>query len=249
MKNNSLYVIIGISSYLGSELAKQLLTLNKNVVGTYHNDTLGLLQPIHSKYPKLKLYPLDVRVDTEINSFYIWLKKMSEAVTSLNLVYCCGRWHQGLTETLSSADIDNTIGINLRAPVLFATFLLKSDIKPFSFVFVTGLANSGGINGGGLYNICTNGIYTFIKTFALELATRPNCYCMGLALGLYNKGQPYFSALAQDLKLSGTGKLSDVAEWIIRLFQNEFPLINGAIIELSNCVQSYGQVINWLATH
>lgn len=134
--------------------------------------------------------------------------------------------------------LDEIFSINLSAPILLFTALLKSKkiAKGASVVFISSINGVlGGEKAECLYSTSKAGLSGFVKVAALELAPkqiRVNCVCPGMIeTGILSSGTITAEQLAENTKgypLGRHGKPEEVAWGIIYLLSNASSFVTGS---------------------
>ncbi|MBS0031793.1 SDR family NAD(P)-dependent oxidoreductase [Chitinophaga sp. 22321] len=245
-----LNIIIGVSSFLGQQVASLLLNNGQLVAGTFyeHEDAIGQL----GDYDRFFSYRLNVTDANALHRFVkLYLAGIIEQhhIRSLNIIYCCGAWYQGKIKDWKPDDFDRVYQVNVKAPCVLTSLILAAGGWPCRFVFVSGLAgDDNAFEGNGLYGLCTNSIRFFTRVLSKELVDRSASACVLLTLGLFDKGQPYYASLINDIGVPQYFSVPHVAALIHDLVEHpsRMVLLNGSELKAPNNITSYEKVVHWL---
>lgn len=160
-------------------------------------------------------------------------------------LYCCGKWSSGPAADLTDAEVANVVGIGLTAPINLTSRVLAARRGAGGrtrLVIVTGLGGEkAGVRYNALYSAVTSGLYSFVRAVGMELAGSGNS-CFGVALGLFDKGQPYIRDLCRRLVTREPTPLGEIVEFIVPLLGCEGTALNGGVVELAGGLFNYQEV-------
>lgn len=239
--NGHMLIIIGISSKIGTEVAKRYKKKNYDVVGTYRKWNKRL-EEIRKDYEendrKIELVSVDVLKTKEIEILIDNEIKRKKNVKDIVILYCCGLWRSGLIGSEDEEKFEEIVGVGLKAPYLLASIVKRKIKTKFKIIIVTGIGGEkSSVYGNALYSICSNGIYSIVKAMGMELAgTKSNI--VGIALGLYDKGQPYIYELCSQLNIKRPGDIRIAAEFISLIIEKTY-YESGSVIELTDGLFNY----------
>ena len=159
------------------------------------------------------------------------LTSLVEGLPKLNgVVHCAGIGSRVLCKNIVESDIDKTMGINFKAPVMLQTEILKQKRinKGASIVFIASISNDSPSTGNALYSASKGALISYANCLQLELAPRMiriNCISPAMVwTDLIFKGGLTEEELHQDeqkypLKRYGTPE--DVANLAVYLLSDE----------------------------
>lgn len=241
-----LALVAGISSHLGALVAEELLAAGYRVIGTYRTPGADLERVAAAQGPAgpPALYRVDVCSWGEVERFLeATLRPELARASEAAFVYCCGLWHYGPAEELDADTFDRVVGVGLRAPCLMSAWLLRSAPCPVHVVLVTGLGGEKAAAARlGLYSLCTNGIYTFVRATGMELAGGPSS-CTGVALGLFEKSQSRLRERCARLNIRRPGDMHVPARFIRQCAVTREFHLNGAVVELADGLFNYQGIV------
>lgn len=90
------------------------------------------------------------------------------------VVHCAGIGTRVLCKNIVESDIDQTIGINFKAPVMLQTEIIKQKKinKAGSIVFIASISNDSPTVGNALYSASKGALISYANCLQLELAPR-----------------------------------------------------------------------------
>lgn len=250
MSGGGTVAIVGVSSELGLHLASLLADDGVAVVGSFRRWQAGLdrlTRLFRQRGVPLELHRLDVREVAALTAFVDTLAaSAAERGSSLALTYLCGQWAHGPLSSHPPAAIDAMLEVGLRAPCLLAARLLARWQGVARVVLVTSLGGEkSSIAHNSLAAVCANGLYSLTRSLGMELAGCGSS-CVTLALGFFDKGQPYIDDIAPYLSIGRPPSIARAAETLRYLLLEADPLLNGSVIELAGGLFNYRDVIDFL---
>lgn len=142
---------------------------------------------------------------------------------------------------INDTTIDDLFEINVQSSIRLVQRLVRKKKlkKGASIVFVSSIATQKATIGNAVYNATKGAVNAFVKSLALELATkkiRANAILPGFVpTGILDKAQMSEEALSAHLKnypLGRYGKPEDVAYLAIFLLSNQSSWMTGSLINL-----------------
>lgn len=103
------------------------------------------------------------------------LTSLVEGMPKLNgVVHCAGIGNRVLCKNILESDIDKTMSINFKAPVMLQTEILKQKRlnKGASIVFIASISNDSPSIGNSLYSASKGALISYANCLQLELAPR-----------------------------------------------------------------------------
>lgn len=238
-------IIAGLSSYLARHFIEHVLTAaDWQISGLYHTprpETQRLIAAcVRAGSEKQWFLPCDFSRSPSDYPAFEPLMPAPEA--ALTFIYMCGAWHHGSVLEHRAEDVSRTLHIGLIAPVYSCSrvFELRASAPAATrCVIVTGLGGErAGVRYSSLYGSATGGIYNFVRGAGMELAGT-QMSCVGLALGLFDKGQPYIHALCRQLVTGKPTPLGDVLHALEDIALSHRTGVNGSIVEVAGGMLNY----------
>lgn len=167
-KKEASWLITGVSSGLGYELAKDLLSHGLSVIGTIKRE--GEAQDLVDRYPEtFARYVLDFADSSSVEkaSEAIWSRFSSAKVIVLNAGYIL----YGAAEELSSYEAHHVIEANLIGPTLFLKRALPGlrNRKSGMIIYVSDAKARLPEAGSALYQAAKRGMEAYMESLGLEL--------------------------------------------------------------------------------
>lgn len=237
-------VIAGISSALGRGMAEALAGRDDlNLIGLYRR-----MSPELERVAKaVTLREFDLTDESAVSRAIGDLSSYSE--DDLVFVYCCGKWSSGPVAELTSTEINTVMTLGLIAPISMTSQLLamrRGATGRTRIILVTGLGGEKtGVRYNALYSAVTSGIYSFVRAAGMELAGSKDS-CFGVALGLFDKGQPYIHDLCSRLVTRVPTPLPEIVDFLTAQLNCEGTALNGSVVELSGGLFNYQDVARLL---
>ncbi len=241
-------VIAGLSSYLGRQFID--LVLDKPVweIGgfyrTYTNEMGALIRRCVATGSDPDWF-IECDLSREPETFAQFDILMPVDSVPLTFVYMCGAWHHGPVTLHTAEDVSKVINIGLKSPIYYCSQIFrmrKNATAATRCVIVTGLGGErAGVRYSSLYGSATGGIYNYIRATGMELAGT-NMSCVGLALGLFDKGQPYIHSLCEHLVIRRPTPLGDVLEVLSAVGLSYRSGYNGSVVEVGGGLMNYQDV-------
>jgi len=245
-------ILIGLSSSLGGRLIRHLWSngVEFTVSGTYRTaseHTRALIDACVARGSSREGF---VHWDMHTDAEPLDLRRcVPTDADQVNVVYMSGAWDSTPIRFLSYADIDRVVSVGLIAPLHCAAELARLACdRPMQgrFVFVTGLGGERASGAYlGLYGAVTGGAYNVVRSLGEELAGS-RVSCMGLALGLFDKGQAYIDALCEQLPIRRPSDLSQIVQFLAYLAMQSPSVFNGGVYELAGGLLDYQGVAKYL---
>lgn len=171
---------------------------------------------------------------------------VASAVSSLpkldGIVHCAGVGTRVLCKNIVEPDIDQTISINFKAPVLLQTEIMKQKKinKGASIVFIASISNDSPTIGNALYAASKGALISYANCLQLELAPRKirvNCISPAMVwTDLIFKGGLTEEELHQDEQtypLKRYGQPEDVANLAIYLLSDASSWMTGSNVKIT----------------
>lgn len=158
------------------------------------------------------------------------------------VVHCAGVGTRVLCKNIVESDIDETISINFKAPILLQTEILKQKKinKGSSIVFIASISNDSPTVGNALYSASKGAIISYANCLQLELAPRMirvNCISPAMVwTDLIFKGGLTEEELHQDEKsypLKRYGRPEDVANLAVYLLSDASSWMAGSNVKIT----------------
>ncbi len=252
MTDRSRLIIAGVSSYLGRRFIDRVLPSNAwQICGLYRTaseelDTL--IDACVAAGSRREWFSL-CDFDADPRSHPSLEPMLPAPEVPLSFVYMCGAWHHGHVSEHRAAEVARIMNVGLLAPICCCAeiFRLRAHASaPTRCVVITGIGGErAGVHYCSLYGSVIGGIYNFIRAAAMDLAaTRMSC--AGLALGLFDKGQPYIRQLCADLVTGAPTSLADVLDTLQELALSYRAGANGSVIEVAGGLGNYQHTAEWL---
>lgn len=166
-----------------------------------------------------------------------------KALPKLNgVVHCAGIGSRVLCKNITQEDIDQTIAINFKAPVLLQTEILKQKKlnKGSSIVFIASISNESPSIGNALYAASKGALISYANCLQLELAPRDirvNCISPAMVwTDLIFKGGLTEEELREDEQkypLKRYGKPEDIANLTVYLLSNASSWMAGSNLKIT----------------
>jgi NAD(P)-dependent dehydrogenase (short-subunit alcohol dehydrogenase family) len=244
-------VIAGISSTLGRAVADALAGQEGvRVIGGYRRwreELATTAARFDSGAATLKLSQVNVTDPESRRGFLGELSLFSDE--DLVFLYCCGRWSSGRVAELTEEEIETVTSVGLIAPVAMTAQLLnlrRCVPGRTRVIIITGLGGEkSGVRYNALYSCVTSGLYSFIRAVGMELAGSSDS-CCGIALGLFDKGQPYINDLCARLVIRAPTPLAEIVSFLLPHLNCEGTALNGSLVELSGGLFNYQEAAKLL---
>lgn len=178
----------------------------------------------------------DLTNSTVLNSVVSALPKLD------GVVHCAGIGTRVLCKNIIESDIDQTINVNFKAPVLLQTEILrqKKINKGGSVVFIASISNDSPAVGNALYSATKGALISYANCLQLELAPRMirvNCISPAMVwTDLIFKGGLTEEDLREDEKkypLKRYGRPEDVANLAIYLLSDASEWMTGSNVKIT----------------
>lgn len=163
------WLITGISSGLGYEMARQLLLKGNRVIGTVRNSQS--VERMKEEYPTLlEYYILDITDTDAICKFAQWVSSKYSRIDVV--VNNAGYGMLGAIEELADDEIEKIIATNLTGNILFIKSILKKLRKQGGgrIIQISSYNDQVPAKGWGMYCATKAGISSFCETLAQEVA-------------------------------------------------------------------------------
>lgn len=177
-------------------------------------------------------------------------KALTSVVNSLpkldGVVHCAGVGTRVLCRNIVESDIDETISINFKAPVLLQTEILKQKKinKGSSIVFIASISNESPTVGNALYSASKGAIISYANCLQLELAPRMirvNCISPAMVwTDLIFKGgltEEELKVDEQTYPLKRYGKPEDIANLAVYLLSDASAWMTGSNVKITGGVK------------
>lgn len=158
------------------------------------------------------------------------------------IVHCAGVGTRVLCKNIVEADIDQTININFKAPVMLQTEILKQKKinKGASIVFIASISYNSPTVGNALYSASKGALISYANCLQLELAPRMirvNCISPAMVwTDLIFKGgltEEELQADEQTYPLKRYGKPEDVANLAVYLLSDASSWMTGSNVKIT----------------
>lgn len=171
------------------------------------------------------------------------LSSVVSALPKLNgVVHCAGIGTRVLCKNIVESDIDQTINVNFKAPILLQTEILrqKKINKGGSVVFIASISNDSPTVGNALYSASKGALISYANCLQLELAPRMirvNCISPAMVwTDLIFKGGLTKEELHADemtYPLKRYGRPEDVANLAIYLLSDASEWMTGSNVKIT----------------
>lgn len=171
---------------------------------------------------------------------------LSELVSKMpkldGVVHCAGIGSRVLCKMMQESDLDQTMSVNFKAPVMLQTELLKQKKinKNGSIVFIASMAQDSPSIGNALYAASKSAIISYAQCLQLELAPRlirVNCISPAMVwTDLIFKGGITEEQLQEDEKkypLKRYGHPEDIANLAVYLLSDASSWMGGSNIKIT----------------
>ena len=171
---------------------------------------------------------------------------LSELVSKMpkldGVVHCAGVGSRVLCKMMQESDLDQTMTVNFKAPVMLQTELLKQKKinKNGSIVFIASMAQDSPSIGNALYAASKSAIISYAQCLQLELAPRlirVNCISPAMVwTDLIFKGGITEEQLQEDEKkypLKRYGRPEDIANLAVYLLSDASSWMGGSNIKIT----------------
>ncbi len=178
----------------------------------------------------------DLTNATTLNSVVNVLPKLD------GVVHCAGIGTRVLCKNIIESDIDQTINVNFKAPVMLQTEILrqKKINKGGSVVFIASISNDSPTVGNALYSASKGALISYANCLQLELAPRMirvNCISPAMVwTDLIFKGGLTEEELHEDEKkypLKRYGRPEDVANLAVYLLSDASEWMTGSNVKIT----------------
>ena len=158
------------------------------------------------------------------------------------VVHCAGIGSRVLCKMMQESDLDQTMTINFKAPVMLQTELLKQKKvnKNGSIVFIASMAQDSPSIGNALYAASKSAIISYAQCLQLELAprlVRVNCISPAMVwTDLIFKGGITEEQLQEDEKkypLKRYGRPEDIANLAVYLLSDASSWMGGSNVKIT----------------
>ena len=158
------------------------------------------------------------------------------------IVHCAGVGSRVLCKMMQESDLDQTMTINFKAPVMLQTELLKQKKinKNGSIVFIASMAQDSPSIGNALYAASKSAIISYAQCLQLELAprlVRVNCISPAMVwTDLIFKGGITEEQLQEDEKkypLKRYGRPEDIANLAVYLLSDASSWMGGSNVKIT----------------
>ena len=158
------------------------------------------------------------------------------------VVHCAGIGSRVLCKMMQESDLDQTMTINFKAPVMLQTELLKQKKvnKNGSIVFIASMAQDSPSIGNALYAASKSAIVSYAQCLQLELAPRlirVNCISPAMVwTDLIFKGGITEEQLQEDEKkypLKRYGRPEDIANLAVYLLSDASSWMGGSNVKIT----------------
>lgn len=245
MADRSRLIIAGLSSYLGCHFIERVLTRSDwQIAGLYHLRRPETDAVIASclRAGSGQDWFLSCDFSREPETYPSLDSLMPSSSQALTFIYMCGAWYHGSVLEHRAEDVSRVLHVGLIAPIHCCSEVFKLRARASAAtrcVIVTGLGGErAGVRYSSLYGSATGGIYNFVRGAGMELAGT-NMSCVGLALGLFDKGQPYIHALCSQLVTRKPTPLDDVLHALEDIALSHRTGVNGSVVEVSGGMMNY----------
>jgi len=173
---NKTILITGGSSGIGLNLINFFLKQNAKIIN------ISRRKPT-IKNKNLKHLDFDLKNFKKYDSLMKKIPKMFGLVDYF--IHAAGVHFIKPIRIISDADIDSTININLKSPILFSKYFLNKEIfnRPSSIVLISSVMGVVGSSGQSIYSASKAGLIGFTKSLSVELSKykiRVNCISPGV---------------------------------------------------------------------
>lgn len=162
------WIITGVSSGFGYEMAHQLLTRGDRVIGTVrHTDTI---EPLVKKFPES--FHVEILDVTDINAVRGLVKRAFEKFNTIDVIVSnAGYGLFGAAEELSDDEIDHIIATNLTGSIAFIRSALPFMRKQQHgrIIQISSYGGQVAFAGNSLYHATKWGIEGFCESVAQEV--------------------------------------------------------------------------------
>lgn len=171
-------LVTGASSGIGREIAMACSSMGADVILNGRNEE-RLSQLSSSMKGNNIILPFDLTDFASIPDMVNKIPKLD------GFVHCAGIGERVLVKQLLEGDVDKTMDINFKAPVMLVSEILKQKKlnKSASVVFVASLGADSPSTGNAIYSASKGALISFAKCLMLELAPRQirvNCISPGM---------------------------------------------------------------------
>ena len=158
------------------------------------------------------------------------------------IAHCAGIGNRVLCKMMQESDLDQTMTINFKAPVMLQTELLKQKKinKNGSIVFIASMAQDSPSIGNALYAASKSAIISYAQCLQLELAprlVRVNCISPAMVwTDLIFKGGITEEQLQEDEKkypLKRYGRPEDIANLAVYLLSDASSWMGGSNVKIT----------------
>ena len=224
-----MYLLIGASSDIGLEIAKELVNYD-DVILTYRNKKN--IKKLQSKKHKIFYEKLDLANTKNIDKF---LKKYNKILKNIKFINLATTKADKLIYNLNNSDIENVFKVNVFSNIYFCKKLLSKMIqqKYGRFIFFTSTRASRGDIGISLYSSSKAAVNGFSKCLSKEYFNyniTSNCIQLGyFKTKLFDKiPNKIKSKLLSQIPNKKLGNLNNINNVINTIINSEY--INGSTI-------------------
>ena len=178
----------------------------------------------------------------DLTDYSILVSVVSSLPKLDGVVHCAGIGSRVLCKNIVESDIDQTISVNFKAPVLLQTELLKKKKinKGASIVFIASISNESPTIGNALYSASKGALISYANCLQLELAPRTirvNCISPAMVwTDLIFKGGLTENELQADeltYPLKRYGQPEDVANLAVYLLSDASSWMTGSNVRIT----------------
>jgi len=175
---NKVFLITGASSGIGLNLAKYFLKKEAKVISISRRK-----KNLINNTKKFKHISFDL---TNFKNYDILFKKISNSFGPIDyFVHAAGIHFIKLISFINEEDIDRSLNINLKSPMLISKYFLNKEVfnRPCSVVFIASVMGVVGSSGLSVYSASKSGLIGFTKSLSAEVSKqkiRVNCLSPGI---------------------------------------------------------------------
>ena len=235
LKNKTI-LVTGASSGIGQGIALLCSKMGATVVINGRNETR--LQDTLSQMEGKD----HIIAKGDLSDFAFLSELVSKMPKLDGVVHCAGVGSRVLCKMMQESDLDQTMTVNFKAPVMLQTELLKQKKinKNGSVVFIASMAQDSPSIGNALYAASKSAIISYAQCLQLELAPRlirVNCISPAMVwTDLIFKGGITEEQLQEDEKkypLKRYGRPEDIANLAVYLLSDASSWMGGSNIKIT----------------
>ena len=229
-------LVTGASSGIGQGIALLCSKMGATVVINGRNET-------RLKETLAQMVGIDhLIVQGDLTNFADMPYLVSKMPKLDGIVHCAGVGSRVLCKMMQESDLDQTMTINFKAPVMLQTELLKQKKinKNGSIVFIASMAQDSPSIGNALYAASKSAIISYAQCLQLELAprlVRVNCISPAMVwTDLIFKGGITEEQLQEDEKkypLKRYGRPEDIANLAVYLLSDASSWMGGSNVKIT----------------